>query len=149
MNDIDLMRYYPKRYDIDMNGRSLPWEAITLIPFVDQVHVQVIEEKYLKDAGTDERCVVDLPKNEYKQGGKYFKYRASFGTSKSLTYKSELDCCEDVSSNLIKESSQNFVKEGVSFEGKLRTTDQNVHFPSLHNLPIEKSELKSILVKRT
>ena len=30
-----LEKYFPADFDIDLNGRTLPWEAICLIPFVD------------------------------------------------------------------------------------------------------------------
>ena len=28
--------YFPMDFDIDLNGRALPWEAACLIPFVDE-----------------------------------------------------------------------------------------------------------------
>lgn len=31
-----LIQYFPNDFDIDFNGRVLPWEAICLIPFVDE-----------------------------------------------------------------------------------------------------------------
>ena len=32
----DLAGYFPLEFDIDLNGRALPWEAACLIPFVDE-----------------------------------------------------------------------------------------------------------------
>jgi 5'-3' exonuclease len=32
----DLKRYFPLDFDIDLNGRALPWEAACLIPFIDE-----------------------------------------------------------------------------------------------------------------
>jgi 5'-3' exonuclease len=32
----ELKKYFPVDFDIDLNGRALPWEAICLIPFVDE-----------------------------------------------------------------------------------------------------------------
>lgn len=31
-----LQEYFPDDFDIDLNGRTLPWEAAVLIPFVDE-----------------------------------------------------------------------------------------------------------------
>lgn len=31
-----LIEYFPPDFDIDLNGRALPWEASCLIPFVDE-----------------------------------------------------------------------------------------------------------------
>jgi 5'-3' exonuclease len=30
-----LEKFFPSDFDIDLNGRTLPWEAVCLIPFVD------------------------------------------------------------------------------------------------------------------
>ena len=32
----ELKSYFPLDFDIDLNGRALPWEAACLIPFVDE-----------------------------------------------------------------------------------------------------------------
>ena len=31
-----LKDYFPDTFDIDLNGRTLPWEAVVLIPFADE-----------------------------------------------------------------------------------------------------------------
>lgn len=31
-----LCEFFPARFDIDLNGRTLPWEAAVLIPFADE-----------------------------------------------------------------------------------------------------------------
>lgn len=31
-----LNEFFPSRFDIDLNGRTLPWEAAVLIPFADE-----------------------------------------------------------------------------------------------------------------
>jgi len=31
-----LIECFPEDFDIDLNGRALPWEAACLIPFVDE-----------------------------------------------------------------------------------------------------------------
>ncbi len=32
----NLVKYFPSDFVIDLNGRTLPWEAICLIPFCDE-----------------------------------------------------------------------------------------------------------------
>ena len=32
----ELRAFFPQDFDIDLNGRALPWEAACLIPFVDE-----------------------------------------------------------------------------------------------------------------
>lgn len=32
----ELTEYFPDTFDIDLNGRTLPWEAAILIPFADE-----------------------------------------------------------------------------------------------------------------
>ena len=32
----DLVQYFPEHFDLDLNGKTLAWEAIVLIPFVNE-----------------------------------------------------------------------------------------------------------------
>jgi 5'-3' exonuclease len=32
----ELKEFFPEDFDIDLNGRTLPWEAAILIPFADE-----------------------------------------------------------------------------------------------------------------
>eukprot|EP01022_Parablepharisma_sp_SALTPOND_P008218 TRINITY_DN1353_c0_g1_i1.p1 TRINITY_DN1353_c0_g1~~TRINITY_DN1353_c0_g1_i1.p1 ORF type:complete len:1171 (+),score=123.77 TRINITY_DN1353_c0_g1_i1:444-3956(+) len=47
--DSEIRDLYPEKYQIDYNGRELPWEAIKLIPFVDIFRVLEAEGKMLAD----------------------------------------------------------------------------------------------------
>jgi 5'-3' exonuclease len=40
----ELASYFPSEFEIDLNGKTLSWEAICLIPFVDE-HVFLEAEK--------------------------------------------------------------------------------------------------------
>jgi 5'-3' exonuclease len=31
-----LNEFFPEHFEIDLNGKTLPWEAVILIPFVDE-----------------------------------------------------------------------------------------------------------------
>lgn len=43
----ELKEYFPEDFDIDLNGRALPWEAACLIPFVDESKAIELEAKML------------------------------------------------------------------------------------------------------
>lgn len=44
-----LKEYFPSDFDIDLNGRTLPWEAVVLIPFVDEdVFIEAEQELFKK-----------------------------------------------------------------------------------------------------
>jgi 5'-3' exoribonuclease 1 len=43
-----LNHYFPDTFDIDLNGKTLPWEAVILIPFVDEDDAIKAEES-IKD----------------------------------------------------------------------------------------------------
>jgi 5'-3' exonuclease len=45
-----LNEYFPLDFDVDLNGKTLAWEAIVLIPFVAEVQF-LAEEKKLFEAG--------------------------------------------------------------------------------------------------
>jgi len=45
-----LKEYFPESFDIDLNGRTLPWEAAILIPFADEEKF-IKAEEYLFDNG--------------------------------------------------------------------------------------------------
>jgi 5'-3' exoribonuclease 1 len=40
-----MREFYPLDFELDLNGRSTPWEAIILIPFVDEDLLFAIENR--------------------------------------------------------------------------------------------------------
>lgn len=46
---VALREYFPDDFDIDLNGRALPWEAACLIPFVDETLFITHELQLLKE----------------------------------------------------------------------------------------------------
>ena len=36
--DSPIIRFYPTYFDTDLNGKRHDWEAVVLIPFIDEVH---------------------------------------------------------------------------------------------------------------
>jgi len=45
-----LAGFFPTDFEIDLNGRTLPWEAAILIPFANEA-LFLEEEKCMYDAG--------------------------------------------------------------------------------------------------
>jgi 5'-3' exonuclease len=39
-----LIHFFPESFEIDLNGKTLPWEAVILIPFVDEDEAIKAEE---------------------------------------------------------------------------------------------------------
>jgi len=44
-----LNEYFPDDFEIDLNGRTLPWEAVILIPFVDEAEFIDAEASLFED----------------------------------------------------------------------------------------------------
>ena len=49
-----IFRFYPESFTVDMNGKRWPWEAVTLLPFIDSQKLieaarSLIDEKLLSD----------------------------------------------------------------------------------------------------
>lgn len=45
----ELKQYYPEDFEMDLNGRSTPWEAIILIPFVDEAKLFQVESQFIEE----------------------------------------------------------------------------------------------------
>ena len=50
----ELKSYFPLDFDIDLNGRALPWEAACLIPFVDEKQFIAHEQAMLQQHAISE-----------------------------------------------------------------------------------------------
>lgn len=40
--DSPLKKYYPEDFSKDLNGKKQDWEAVVLIPFIDQVYSRLV-----------------------------------------------------------------------------------------------------------
>lgn len=65
----DLKSFFPDDFEIDLNGRTLPWEAAILIPFADE-QLFLDLEKRLFDRG------MQLTAQDWKRNTISFKYPA-------------------------------------------------------------------------
>ena len=67
----DLKEYFPLDFDIDLNGRALPWEAACLIPFCDE---KIFIEKETEMLTTQPLSQEDKTRNQIFFFFKSFKY---------------------------------------------------------------------------
>jgi len=42
MEQSDIIEYYPLNFKTDLNGKQQEWEAVVLIPFIDEVCLAVL-----------------------------------------------------------------------------------------------------------
>lgn len=71
--DSPILDFYPRDFDLDMNGKKMEWEAVVKIPFIQ-------EDRLLKAMATRDALLSDDEKQ-----------RNSFGTTLKFTYSSELN----------------------------------------------------------
>jgi 5'-3' exoribonuclease 1 len=67
----ELTEFFPDDFEVDLNGRTLPWEAAILIPFADET-LFLEQEKRLFDRG------MQLNPEEWKRNTTNFVYPAYF-----------------------------------------------------------------------
>ena len=78
--DSPLVEYYPLEFSVDMDGKKNPWEAVVLLPFIDETRLMAAESKYI-----DQNKLSDDDKQRNKFG-KVLSYR--FEPSVTSTYLS-------------------------------------------------------------
>jgi 5'-3' exoribonuclease 1 len=71
--DSPIIDFYPRDFDLDMNGKKMDWEAVVKIPFID-------EKRLLPAMATKEDNLTDDEKS-----------RNTFGVSLKFTYSDEVD----------------------------------------------------------
>ena len=71
--DSPIIDFYPRDFELDMNGKKMDWEAVVKIPFIQ-------EDRLLKAMATKEH---ELSEDEYT--------RNEFGVSLKFTYNPDLD----------------------------------------------------------
>lgn len=65
-------KFYPLTFDMDLNGRSMPWEAIVLIPFIDEKEL-LQHQRNLADEGKLIMEQKDIERNSRGIQKLYFK----------------------------------------------------------------------------
>ena len=66
----DLVEYFPEDFPIDLNGKTVAWEALVLIPFADEGLFQQKEEEMFSQAG------VSLNEEEQRRNQSSFTFFA-------------------------------------------------------------------------
>lgn len=61
-DDSELRDLFPHTIEIDLNGRSLPWEAISLVPFVEPKRMRAFYSEIMEKAATD-LSAIDIARN--------------------------------------------------------------------------------------
>ena len=69
--------YFPEKVDIDYNGKHTPWEAVVLLPFLDESKVLNLEQKDRKL--TEEEEI-------YNKWGKSFKFEKNKLTDENIKF---------------------------------------------------------------
>ncbi len=127
-----IIDFYPRDFELDMNGKKMDWEAVVKIPFID--------EKRLLDAMA--------PKNDLLEDDE--KARNGFGVPIKFTYSSDVNFTYPSSLPGIFPEIQNFRcienifdlpdVEGLEYlsgltSGALLNVSALAGFPTLHTLP--------------
>jgi 5'-3' exonuclease len=137
----DFEDYYPLDFEIDLNGRSMPWEAIVLIPFVDELAFLDFEQQLIEE-GKLEMTEVEVQRNtrgvtktfykekslkEYPLPPKEFK-KLDFGKTNHVVVEESDYISDKWVGDMFIDSSK---------------TDTSVHsdYPSLHFLSVNKMTL--------
>lgn len=60
----ELKSFFPDDFSVDLNGKTLAWEAIVLIPFVDQARFLEMEQQMLSQGGSFSQKETD--RNQWK-----------------------------------------------------------------------------------
>jgi 5'-3' exoribonuclease 1 len=72
-SDSPIIDFYPRDFELDMNGKKMAWEAVVKIPFIDETRL----------------LAAMAPKNKLLSDAE--KFRNEFGVSLKFTYDPDLD----------------------------------------------------------
>jgi 5'-3' exoribonuclease 1 len=142
-------KFYPLTFDMDLNGRSMPWEAIVLIPFIDEKQLLEHEEK-LKEEG---KLVMEQKDIDRNMRGYEKMYSKNVSLSSFPIPNPEFKGFDFGAKNKCKVIEQD--PESEDYVGKYyidyKTTDPEivVDFPSMRSLPISKVALLPRMLKGT
>jgi 5'-3' exonuclease len=145
----DFEQFYPLTFDMDLNGRSMPWEAIVLIPFIDETVLLDFEAK-LAEEGKLQMEQKDIHRNSMGVQKLYFKEMklGSFPIPepqfKGFEFGNKNRC------KIVEQPTENDDHIGVNFIDFAKTETHVVHdFPSIRNLEIEKASLQTRALRGT
>ncbi|CAI2359350.1 unnamed protein product [Moneuplotes crassus] len=133
--------FYPLTFDMDLNGRSMPWEAIVLIPFIDE-KVLIAYEKQLSEEGKLVMEQKDIDRNKRGIQKMYYKEQtlSSFPIPEPEFHGfnfGEKNHCK-----IVEQPPDNEEYIGVHFiDYKMTHTKLVEDYPTLENLHISKVAL--------
>jgi len=85
-----IVDYYPEDFDVDMNGKHTPWEAVVLLPFIDATKLMTTVEKLVDK---------DLLTEDEKRRNKFGKALMMSVERKNDLPKLKEDVYDEISSN--------------------------------------------------
>ena len=96
----ELKEYFPLDFDIDLNGRALPWEATCLIPFCDEKIFIEMETQMLTTSPLSEE---EKTRNQIYFFFKSFKYDSEIKKSQEgyQPLRSSIKSIADLSKNCV------------------------------------------------
>lgn len=94
----ELTDFFPDDFSVDLNGKTIAWEAIVLIPFVDQALFLETEAKMLAASNCFSQEEVD--RNKWKFC--YLNYTYSPSAAQTQPLKSPLTSLQSLTFNHVK-----------------------------------------------
>ena len=134
-------KFYPLTFDMDLNGRSMPWESIILIPFIDEKEL-LNYESILSGEGKLEMSEKDVFRNQRGKEKLYTKVMTLSDNPIPVAEFKGFSFGEKNKWNITPTDPPSPDYVGKYFiDYKMTHTDIWKDFPSMHNLDIAKVAL--------
>ena len=141
------MKYFPDDFEIDLNGKTLPWEAVILIPFVDEEDAIKAEASVMSEMKMTEREII---RNTISFDYPYFIYDRRH--KNPVVLESMLKgFTQTIKDKTIKQICTDYGKCGTScFSSKLLAgvREPMPDFPSLHWLQVNEIVFKEVFINK-
>ena len=140
-NDSPILEYYPTEFGVDMNGKKNAWEAVIVLPFIDEKRLLEAEALY---CNVNLLTEVEVHRNTF---GVIYRYQ--FDPNVTITYPScnrEIGLPDIINCRSKLETEQLNIHPGVAFVPRVipGTVSPYPGFPSLSVLAIQSVELNPI-----
>lgn len=127
-----IIDFYPRDFDLDMNGKKMEWEAVVKIPFID-------EKRLLTAMATKNALLAD---DEKARNGFGVPLKFTYSSEVNFTYPSPLpgvfpdvQNCRCIENIFDLPNMEGLVYKSALTDGAKLKIDALAGFPSLHTLP--------------
>ncbi|KAM3526567.1 hypothetical protein NHJ13051_003407 [Beauveria bassiana] len=127
-----IIDFYPRDFELDMNGKKMEWEAVVKIPFID-------EKRLLAAMETKNALLSD---DEKSRNGFGVPLKFTYSPEVNFTYPSPLpgifpdvQNCRCIENIFDLPSMEGLVYKSALTDGAMLKMDALAGFPSLHTLP--------------